>query len=254
MRLIPVIDLLSGQVVRGVGGRRSEYRPVQSVLTDQATPGAVAAALVETFGFRTVYVADLDAIAGAAPDWQSYVEIGSRGLRLWVDAGLGEADRGRELLRFMNEQQTLERVVSGLESSPGPESLAGLVEQFSPGRLIFSLDLKAGVPLTSAQGWRGMSPEQIAAAAWQAGVRSMIVLDLASVGMREGVNTVDLCRRLRQRWPALELIGGGGVRSIEDLQLLTDAGFDAALVASALHDGRLTVADVRDSHRRAGDG
>jgi hypothetical protein len=41
----------------------------------------------------------------------------------------------------------------------------------------------------------------------------------------------------------LQIVAGGGVRSAADLRSLSAAGCDAALVASALHDGRLTIHD-----------
>jgi phosphoribosylformimino-5-aminoimidazole carboxamide ribotide isomerase len=43
----------------------------------------------------------------------------------------------------------------------------------------------------------------------------------------------------------MELTSGGGVRGRDDLAALADAGCDAALVASALHDGQLTVSDIQ---------
>ena len=73
------------------------------------------------------------------------------------------------------------------------------------------------------------------------------VVDLAGVGVGQGVPTLDLCRRLRAAYPKLELISGGGVRGVDDLKALRDAGCDAALVASALHDGRLTR-ELLDAH------
>ena len=72
------------------------------------------------------------------------------------------------------------------------------------------------------------------------GVRRMIVLDLARVGIGEGTGTEKLCARLTAAHPSLEVIAGGGVRGPEDLRRLTGCGVRTALVASALHDGRLT--------------
>ena len=46
-------------------------------------------------------------------------------------------------------------------------------------------------------------------------------------------------RRVRRAVPDVALLAGGGVRGPEDLQRLADAGCDGALVATALHDGRL---------------
>ena len=63
------------------------------------------------------------------------------------------------------------------------------------------------------------------------------------VGMNDGVGTERLCRDLRSADPDLQIIAGGGIRSAGDLRSLETAGCDAALVASALHDGRLSPRD-----------
>src|SRR5262245_30382036 len=91
MRIIPVLDVLNGVVVRGVGGRRSEYRPVVSRLTSSTAPLDVARALVDSFHPRELYLADLDAIGGAAPAFGVYQGIRELGVRLWVDAGVRDA-------------------------------------------------------------------------------------------------------------------------------------------------------------------
>jgi phosphoribosylformimino-5-aminoimidazole carboxamide ribotide isomerase len=42
----------------------------------------------------------------------------------------------------------------------------------------------------------------------------------------------------------LHLVTGGGVRDIADLTRLVELGVQGVLVASALHDGRITREDV----------
>ncbi len=69
MRVIPVLDIMGGVVVRGVAGRRSEYRPIESSLCSSCDPPVVARAIVERFGLAEFYIADLDAISGAEPAW-----------------------------------------------------------------------------------------------------------------------------------------------------------------------------------------
>jgi len=117
-----------------------------------------------------------------------------------------------------------------------------MLREVGPKRLIFSLDMKHGVPLTSAPAWQNLSPIEIAKLSLRLGARRFILLDLARVGMGEGVGTEPLCRELRALAPEAEIIAGGGVRSIADLDSLERAGCDAALVASVLHDGRLDPA------------
>jgi len=237
MKILPVLDLMQGSVVRGVGGRRDEYRAVESRLCGDARPATVGQAFF-SLSFRTVYVADLDAIAGGDPAWSIYRELLGLGLNLWIDAGLTNVAQARRLAEFSTG---ITGLVAGLESLAGPEDLAELLAEVGRERLVFSLDLKAGQPLTSAPAWQEQSAESIAATAIELGVARMIVLDLSRVGEGQGVGTEELCRWLRDQSPELELTAGGGVRSRADLESLEQAGCDAALVASALHDGRIVA-------------
>jgi phosphoribosylformimino-5-aminoimidazole carboxamide ribotide isomerase len=49
---------------------------------------------------------------------------------------------------------------------------------------------------------------------------------------------------LHQQYPQLAIYAGGGLRNLDDLQNLADAGCEAALVSSALHDGWITRQDM----------
>jgi phosphoribosylformimino-5-aminoimidazole carboxamide ribotide isomerase len=243
MRVIPVMDLRGGQVVRGIAGDRSRYRPVVSVLAAGSHPQKIAAAFAR-LGAGEVYVADLDAIAGREPDWAAYEQIAAAGLRLWVDAGVGEPGRARQMARWATSRASPARVVVGLESVNEPAQLAGIYAALPPQAGVFSLDLHRGEPLASSAAWPSAAPRQIAAAAVAAGFQRLLVLDLASVGVGQGPAGAGLCRALRDAYPQIELLTGGGVRGVEDLRALAASGSDAVLVASALHDGHLTAADL----------
>jgi phosphoribosylformimino-5-aminoimidazole carboxamide ribotide isomerase len=240
MRIIPVIDLKGGIVVRGVGGRREEYRPVQSVLAPTANPLDIAAAFRDRLGFQELYLADLDAIGGAEPAWGLHEQLLLRQWRIWLDAGVGDAARARRLAEFACGGRRLERIIVGLESLRNAAELPELLDTLGPERLTLSLDLMAGRPVAADPRWRQASPERIAAEALELGVRSLIVLDLAYVGEGQGLGVLPRCAAIRELDAKVELVSGGGVRSADDLRAMAAAGCDAALVASALHDGRLT--------------
>ena len=246
MRIIPVIDLMGGVVVRGVAGRRDEYRPIESRLVDSSTPEGVAGAFRDRLGLEELYLADLDAIAGGEPNWITYAALRAMGLRLMIDAGVRDIDRAQSL------RQAGVDVVVGLETLPGPQLLVEALKSLGPESVVFSLDLKQGAPLGDLTHWRGRTAEQIAEQALACGVRRMIVLDLARVGVDGGVGTEELCRRLRQDDRHLELVAGGGVRGADDLKRLEQAGVAGVLVASALHDGRLGEREIRAICRPSG--
>ncbi|MBL8851625.1 MAG: hypothetical protein JNG89_18220 [Planctomycetaceae bacterium] len=256
MRLIPVLDLKAGLVVRGVGGRRDEYRPVESVVARSADPVEVAISLRERFGFREFYIADLDAIVGGAPHADAVRALARRDFELHVDAGLRDMQTGRALLDL-----GATKVIAALETSPGPEHLTSLLGTLGADRVIFSLDLQSGSLLTSGNGWLNKAsgapdtlaasqeqradhtPIEIAQRAVACGVRSLILLDLAGVGESRGVPTLELCRNVRAIAPETEIITGGGVRNRTDLEALEKAGADGVLIASALHNGALSPGD-----------
>ena len=64
MEIIPVIDLMHGQVVHARMGQRQHYQPIQSLLCSSSAPIDVVSALLELYPFERMYIADLDAITG----------------------------------------------------------------------------------------------------------------------------------------------------------------------------------------------
>jgi phosphoribosylformimino-5-aminoimidazole carboxamide ribotide isomerase len=233
--VIPVLDLMGGVVVRGVAGRRAEYRPVVSRLTASTKPIDVAEAFRQHFGLSLLYLADLDAISGQPPALPIYRHLESHGFQLWVDAGIRTEDHAGPLADV-----GVAGIVVGLETLSGPGQLAVICQHFGREQIVFSLDLKGGQPLGDVQRWQQPNALGIAAEAAAVGVRRMIVLDLARVGMAGGTGTESLCQQLHEAHPQVDLIAGGGVRHDDDLRRLAENGLWGALVASALHDGHLT--------------
>jgi len=250
MHIIPVIDLKGGIVVRGIAGRRSEYRAIESKLVNNAGPLEIANAFARQFAPRHLYVADLDAIGGEQPDWHSIVAISQAGAELWIDAGIRSSEDAKELVRHKLSEKSSHRVIVGLETLASPDVLRQIIAAVGEHRLVFSLDLKRGKPITSTVDWQGMTPSEIVELIVAAGITTVIVLDLACVGVDQGTGTESLCTALIERHSGIEVIAGGGIRGCDDLGGLARAGCYGAIVASALHDGRITPADVRkfDSH------
>jgi phosphoribosylformimino-5-aminoimidazole carboxamide ribotide isomerase len=236
MRVLPVLDVKAGQVVRGIAGRRSEYTPIRSPLTASSEPLAVARAFRDRFGLTELYLADLDAIAGAAPALSLYRALTADGFALWIDAGVRQVQDAESLAELAS-------LVVGLETVAGPTTVDQLSRRHAD-RVVFSLDLKSGRPLGDRGAWAGATPWQIAERVVAAGVRRLLVLDLTCVGVDRGTGTEELCARLAATHPAVEVLAGGGVRGTADLFRLRQLGVRGVLVASALHDGRLSPADL----------
>jgi HisA/HisF family protein len=227
MKLVPVIDLAAGIVVRGVRGERQRYRPIISQLRAGHDPVDIAVALVEYCAADTVYVADLDAIRGGSVQQDALARIAAAlpGCTLWLDAG------------FRRVSDAAHVRADNIEPVFGSESLADSGElQLLRDRTdaLLSLDQRGGVPMDPAGCWRRED-------CWPSRV---IVMTLDRVGAGSGPDLATLAA-VRQRAGGRALIGAGGVRSVEDLRAAQDAGATAWLVASALHD--LAIPSMRQA-------
>lgn len=227
MKLIPVIDLLQGQVVHARGGRRADYAPIRSKLCRSSAPWAVVDALLELHPFDTLYVADLDAIIGHSGQHEILQDLRRRhpNLNLWVDAGLGSPAEAAQFLR-----RAVGRPVVGSESLP-----TGAPPDFNTwaGDPILSLDFRDGRLL----GPRDLlkHPER-----WPA---EIIVMSLDRVGCGTGPD-LDRLANLRPQAPGRRWYLAGGVRGPQDLAALAAAGADGVLLATALHQGIIDAAHL----------
>lgn len=248
MRIIPVLDLARGIAVHARGGDRERYRPVRSALAPGAAgdPVALLRAYGEALGVDECYLADLDAIGGGPLQGEVLrrlrdPESGFAG-RLMVDAGTSDPESAVATLAGGAGQ-----VVVALETLRDFGQLAAVVERVGPARTIFGLDLRHGQPILHPAlreaGYDGRDPMSLAARAVVAGVRILLVLDLGRVGTMDGVD-LGFLRSLRRHFPNERLLAGGGVRHRHDLERIRDVGCDGALVASAIHEGRITREDV----------
>ncbi len=230
MRVIPVIDLKGGQVVRAVRGERAHYQPLRSPLAAGSAPAAIIDGFLRLAAFRAVYVADLDAITGAGSHGAEISALARLYplLEFLVDAGA----RDREALRRWLAVAPNITAVAGSESFGDS---GGLAELAADPRIVLSLDFRGhvflGQPALLAE------PEF-----WP---QRVIVMTLASVGASGGPDWHRL-REVAALGAGRRIIGAGGVRDGLDLAALAQTGAAGVLIASALHDQRLSAADLAD--------
>lgn len=220
--IIPVIDLMQGQVVHARRGDRQAYQPLQSSLVEGCDPHDVAQALIQATGARHVYIADIDAIRSQGDHTALIAELAARhaGVEWWVDGGYADATLALALHR-----------TAGVTPVFGTESMRsyGALRKCRNSRVeaVLSLDYRRGIPL--GPDWAFDHTE------WPARV---IAMELARVGADEGP-ALQLIRTLQSMRQDVDVIAAGGVRDRDDLVALDAIGVTAVLVASALHDGRL---------------
>lgn len=220
-------------VVRARMGQRDHYRPIETPLSPTSRPADVARGLLSVFPFRTIYLADLDAIEGRGDNTGILAQLrrDCPEVTFWVDSGIVDGDQAARWL-----EAGLGHLVLGTESLADREPLRRFAAHE---RVILSLDF-------GMEGFRGPSAVLDDPSLWP---RRVIAMTLARVGSGAGPD-FGILKCIRDMGSDRLLYAAGGVRDPADLAALDRAGVAGALVATALHDGRLGRADLERFSRR----
>ena len=228
LEIIPVIDLLDGQVVHARRGDRQHYQPIQSSLCNGSDPITVLQALLELYPFDQLYIADLNAIQKRSNHRQIIADIKVRysHLQIWLDAGI---DCASDLSAW-----------SGINLNwvIGSESLRKLDDYLSLKKLcgeshVLSLDFTA----LSYQGPDELIKESTY---WP---DKVIAMTLSQVGSDSGPDN-QILTQLINRSCGQKIYAAGGVRHTKDIQQLKEMGVGGVLIASALHNQQITGAEL----------
>ena len=227
MLAIPVIDLMGGEVVRARMGDRASYRRLESPLSPTSDPVEVVRGLLAVYPFPILYVADLDAIQREGDNFPALRRIRAEvpGLRIWVDNGAVDP-------AALDAVACADLGVPVIGSESQRDSML-VAQHMDSERIVLSLDFRGDV-------FQGPGEILAEPSLWP---RRVIVMTLARVGTGAGPDLARLAA-IRSVARGRELYAAGGVRAAADLSALKAAGAAGALIATALHEGRLVCADL----------
>ncbi|MCX7868379.1 MAG: 1-(5-phosphoribosyl)-5-[(5-phosphoribosylamino)methylideneamino]imidazole-4-carboxamide isomerase [Terrimicrobiaceae bacterium] len=231
MILLPAIDLMDGCVVRlrrGEAGEKTVY---------SSEPAAWARKWEEA-GADWLHIVDLDAAFTGEPRNLRHVEAICAAVNIPCELGGG-------MRNFQNVSAAfsagVSRVVLGTRAVEDPGYMSEMCAEFGGSRIAVGVDSRGG--RVAIKGWTETTSRtavEVALAARDAGVQTIIATDISTDGMLAGPN-FGLLQDLAE---ALEggLIASGGISSVEDLRRLAAIeGISGAIIGKALYDGLIPV-------------
>jgi len=230
MDLFPAIDLRAGRVVRM---RRGD--PASEFVYDP-DPVAVARRYARA-GARWAHVIDLDRVFGFGEQTPLIAELARGGaLRLQVGGGLDTPAQAAAVLDC-----GVERVIVRASAAREPGGLEAMARQLGAARLAVAVDARAGcVDLDGAMA--GMPAVELARAAAQAGIGTVVYTDLGREGGLGGADVGGATALAREA--GVDVIVSGGVGALDDVRAIRAAGLAGAVVGRALFEGRFTLAEA----------
>jgi len=229
VRCIYVLDILNGAVVHAVRGERSRYEPIAGFSKIVSTSEPLG--ILQELRPREVYIADLNLLTGRGDNLAVIKKI-STVARTMADTGISKA-------------VDLDRLPASILPVLGTEtaSMQLIEEAARESKIVVSIDMMKRKVLARDPELSGQTPLQLLQKLNGLKLEGVILLELDRVGTSVGLDGQFLEEAAAAATHPLIL--GGGVKGEEDLMALEEMGFSGALLATALHNGRIPVARVQ---------
>jgi phosphoribosylformimino-5-aminoimidazole carboxamide ribotide isomerase len=228
---IPAVDIRGGRCVRLVQGdfaRETRYAD---------DPVEMARHWVDQ-GAQRLHVVDLD---GARLGVRANaVTISCLLKAVSVPVQVGGGIRALETARTLVDEGA-DRVVVGTRAAENPTTLAEWLDALGPERLVVGVDARNGRIATN--GWLNVTDASVVTLCEtlaSVGIRRVVYTDIGRDGVLRGPD-VETTRSIVK---LIRVIGSGGVSSVAHLRALADAGAEAAIIGTALYEGRLRLSEA----------
>ena len=234
LEIIPAIDILYGKCVRLTQG---DYNR-QKIYNEN--PLEVARQF-EDAGLKRLHLVDLDgAKEGRIKNWNILENIAGK-TKLVIDFGGGIAETP-DLQIVFNSGAAMATI--GSIAVKNESLLREWMLAYGSDKFLLGADVRE---------------EKIAVSGWlvdteirifdfiekyrQAGIRQVFCTDIHMDGAMKGPS-LTLYKKILEQFPDLYFIASGGIRSLDDLHKLDEAGCKGAIIGKAIYEGMISLKDL----------
>lgn len=231
----PAIDLRNGKVVRLKFGDPNQQ-------TDYGNDPAAAGQRWLDDGASWLHVVNLDGAFGekSSANWAALESIANLNAQVQFGGGIRAIDDIERAIKA-----GANRVILGTVAVEQPELVPDAIKQFGADAIVVGIDARDGEVKT--RGWvegGGMSPLDLAQRMADVGVQTIIHTDISRDGVLTGVNA-EKSAGIAQA-TGLNVIGSGGVASLDDIQRCIDQKLAGVITGRAIYEGELNLKEAID--------
>ncbi|MDC0193725.1 1-(5-phosphoribosyl)-5-[(5-phosphoribosylamino)methylideneamino] imidazole-4-carboxamide isomerase [Candidatus Nitrosopelagicus sp.] len=237
MKIIPAIDLMSGEVVRLFKGD-----PNQKTVYSK-NPVEIAKKW-EDSGADMLHLVDLDATIGLGDNYEALREI-SKNISIPVQVAGGL----RDVTKIASALDFAERVVIGtlamqLKQSEQEQILLEMITQFGKDRLVVSIDHIDGEIVT--HGWQKNTGVKLLNATNEFvndGFSEFLTTNVSKDGTLEGPDIISLEKVCQIN--GTNIIASGGISKLEDVQEIKKCNPYGVILGKALYEGLISIEEAK---------
>jgi phosphoribosylformimino-5-aminoimidazole carboxamide ribotide isomerase len=234
IEIIPAIDILHGKCVRLTQGDYASGKIYNEKPLEVARQ-------FEDAGLKRLHLVDLDgAKEGRVRNWNVLETIAGK-TSLVVDFGGGIAT-GKDLQIVFESGAAFATI--GSVAVKNESLLREWMLIYGSGKFLLGADVRD--EKISITGWT------VDTELWiydfiqkfmEAGIKQIFCTDIKLDGAMKGPS-LELYKKILERFPDLHFIASGGIRSLDDIYELEELGCKGAIIGKAIYEGMITLKDL----------
>jgi phosphoribosylformimino-5-aminoimidazole carboxamide ribotide isomerase len=235
MEIIPAIDIIEGKCVRLTHGDFNK----KTIYNED--PVEVAKEF-EDAGIRRLHLVDLDgAREGKVRNWKVLEKIAGK-TGLVIDFG-GGVKQETDVQVVINSGASL--VTIGSIAVKEEELFVSWLKKFKAGHFLLGADVRE--EKITVSGWMENTDVEVYGFIEKyisKGIKQIFCTDVSKDGAMEGPS-IELYRKIIERFPNLHFIASGGVSKMEDVMHLEEIGCRGVIIGKAIYEGKIRLSELK---------
>ena len=239
MKILPAIDLKNGNCVRLLKGNFKKVTEYNSDPISQAK-------IFQTNQLNYLHIVDLD---GAETGKQLNLEVVKEILQISdISVQVGGGIRSISKVETMLEMG-VSRIILGTALFQD-HFIQDLKNNFDSNQIVLALDFKVSndTPKIYTHGWQDSTELSLYDfLSDQSFFSNVLATDISLDGAMQGPS-INIYKDLLNIFPTLNLIASGGIRSLDDLDILQSLKIKEAVVGKAIYEKNISLRDLKNDY------
>lgn len=236
MEIIPAIDIIDGKCIRLAQGDYTQ----KTIYNEDPLEVALK---FEAIGIKRLHLVDLDgARQGKLINYPILEKIASK-TKLKIDYSGG-----------ISTNEAIEQVFAcgakvasiGSVAIKNKELFFSWIQKYGADKIILGADVKN--EKIAINGWLQTTDIflfDFVKENMSKGVRTVFCTDISKDGLMQGPS-IELYKKIKDKFPELNLIASGGVSNKEDVVLLKEIGCSGTIIGKAIYEGSITMNELKN--------
>ena len=234
MRVLPAIDIKNGDCVRLKKGNFKNVKVYSDSPIEQANH-------FKNNGFDFIHIVDLDgALNGKRVNIKIIDEIINLGINVQLGGGIRSISDIKNLIDI-----GVQRVIVSTAAIENDNFLSEVLNKINEKNITLALDFRVinGIPFLASKGWTFQTKINLYEFIKNNMIENILATDINKDGLLSGPN-LKIYKEMKKLFPDLNIIGSGGISSLEDIDSLSKININECVVGKAIYENKISLEEL----------